>query len=145
MEKKKTIGVLVGGITDDFTRCLCDGLKKAAEDSDVNVVVFPGKFLDRDYAENLDIRYEYQYETVFSYATKYSLDGLIVAANCIGCCTTRERLVEFMQQYKEVPCVLVASDIDGFVSVNFDNYQGIKEGLEYLIEVLHCKKIGMVG
>lgn len=145
MEKKKTIGVLVGGITDDFTRCLCDGVKKAAEDSDVNVVVFPGKFLDRDYAENLDIRYEYQYETLFSYATKYSLDGLIVAANCIGCCTTRERLVEFMQQYKEIPCVLVASDIDGFVSVNFDNYQGIKEGLEYLIEVLHCKKIGMVG
>ena len=60
---RKTIGVMVGGITDDFTRFLCKGLREAAKEQDVNMVVLPGKFLDRDYAQNTDIMYEYQYDT----------------------------------------------------------------------------------
>lgn len=63
---RKTIGVMVGGITDDFTRFLCKGLREAAKEQDVNMVVLPGKFLNRDYAQNTDIMYEYQYDTLFS-------------------------------------------------------------------------------
>ena len=48
---RKTIGVMAGGITDDFTRFLCKGLREAAKEQDVNMVVLPGKFLDRDYAQ----------------------------------------------------------------------------------------------
>ena len=81
---RKTIGVMVGGITDDFTRFLCKGLREAAKEQDVNMVVLPGKFLDRDYAQNTDIMYEYQYDTLFSSVQKGRLDGIIVAANCIG-------------------------------------------------------------
>ena len=40
---RKTIGVMVGGITDDFTRFLCKGLREAAKEQDVNMVVLPGK------------------------------------------------------------------------------------------------------
>ena len=29
---RKTIGVMVGGITDDFTRFLCKGLREAAKE-----------------------------------------------------------------------------------------------------------------
>lgn len=142
---KKTIGVLVGGITDDFTRFLCKGLRKAANEQDVNFVVLPGKFLDRDDTENLDIMYEYQYETLFSSVHKETLDGIIVAANCIGCYTTKERLVEFMHQFDGIPCVLVSSDLEGYINVSYDNDRGIREGIHYLINELHCTKIGMVG
>ena len=38
---RKTIGVMVGGITDDFTRFLCKGLREAAKEQDVNMVVLP--------------------------------------------------------------------------------------------------------
>jgi hypothetical protein len=31
---RKTIGVMVGGITDDFTRFLCKGLREAAKEQD---------------------------------------------------------------------------------------------------------------
>ena len=72
---RKTIGVMVGGITDDFTRFLCKGLRAAAKEQDVNMVVLPGKFLDRDYAQNTDIMYEYQYDTLFSSVQKGRLDG----------------------------------------------------------------------
>ena len=145
MEKRKTVGVLVGGITDDYTRLLCEGLKNAAEACNVKLVVFPGKFLDRDYSGYSDIMYEYQYETIFSYAKKDTLDGLIVAADCIGCLTTKSRREEFVHQYDGIPCVLVSSQIDGYVSVNYDNNRGICEAIDYLVNVLHYTKIGMVG
>ena len=142
---RRTIGVLVGGITDDFTRFLCRGLRKIAKQKDIDIVVLPGKFLDRDYAENTDIMYEYQYGTLFSLARKENLDGIIVAANCIGCYTTQERLEEFMHQYDGIPCVLVSSDLEGYVNVSYDNDRGIREGIDYLIHELHYTRIGMIG
>lgn len=145
IKTRKTIGVMVGGITDDFTRLLCKGLREAAKEWDVNLVVIPGKFLDRDYTENRDIMYEYQYDTLFSSVRKDRLDGIIVAANCIGCYTTKERLVEFMHRYDGIPCVLVSSDLEGYVNVSYDNDRGIRQGIHYLVRKLHCTKIGMIG
>ncbi|MCM1493094.1 MAG: GGDEF domain-containing protein [Muribaculaceae bacterium] len=146
MEKKeKTIGVLVGGVADDFTRALCAGIRRVMKEYPVHIVLLPGKFLDRDYSDFPDIMYEYQYETVFSFAKKSNMDGLIVAANCIGCYTTEERLREFMARYAGIPCVLASTKMEGYVAVNYDNYQGIKEGVSYMIEKLGYTRIGMVG
>ena len=60
MGKRKTIGVVVGGVTDDFTHSLSEGIKEASKKYNVNFILLPGKFLDRDYAQELDIMYEYQ-------------------------------------------------------------------------------------
>ena len=89
--------------------------------------------------------YEYQYDTLFSSVQKGRLDGIIVAANCIGCYTTKERMVEFMHHYDGIPCVLVSSDLEGYVNVSYDNDRGIRQGIDYLVQDLHYTKIGMVG
>ena len=143
--KRKTIGVLVGGITDDFTRLLCHGVIERAKTLDVNIVVIPGKFLDREYSETSDIYYEYQYQTLFSYATKENLDGVIVASSCIGCFATKERIREFMKRYLRMPCVIVAADEPNQICVRYDNGAGIREGLNYMIEELGYTRIGMIG
>lgn len=145
MEKRKTIGVLTGGVMDDFTKFLCRGLLNAAPEYNVNIVVLPGKYIERDYTDLMEIMYEYQYNTLFSCVKKENLDGIIVAANCIGSFTMKENLIKFIHQYDGIPCVLVASKIDGYVSVNYDNYKGIHDGLEYLIKKLNCTKIGLIG
>lgn len=143
--KRKTIGVLVGGITDDFTRLLCHGVIERAKTLDVNIVVIPGKFLDREYSETSDIYYEYQYQTLFSYATKENLDGVIVASSCIGCFATKERIRKFMKRYLQMPCVIVAADEPDQICVRYDNGAGIREGLNYMIEELGYTRIGMIG
>lgn len=140
-----TIGLLASGIEDEFAMLICKGVMHAAKEADVNLVVFLGKYLDRDLTERSEIMYEYQYNTVFSYAKKENIDALIVTADCIGCYTTQERIKEMLAQYSGIPCILVASKIDGYVSVNYDNYKGIREGMEYLIQNLKCRKFGMVG
>lgn len=144
-QRKITIGVLVSGIMDDFTKMICKGVMKAAKRKNVNLVIFPAKYIDRDVSGNRDIMYEYQYGTILSYARKQNLDGIVAATGCIGCFSTTERMQELMRQYDGIPCVLIASRLPGYESVNFDNFYGVREGLECLIEQKHCTRIGMIG
>lgn len=93
-QKRATVGILVGGIMDDFTRIICKGVMKAAKRKNVNLVFFPAKYLDRDVSDNRDLRYEYQYGTILSYARKQNLDAIVAAAGCIRCFSTSERMLE---------------------------------------------------
>lgn len=146
MEKSKlTVGLLVSGIMDGFTQSVATGVMHAAKKADINLVVIPCKYLDRDLSQNPEIMYEYQYNTMISYARKDNLDAVLIMADCIGCHTTRERICEMLEEYRDLPCVLIASRIEGYVSVTYDNYRGIEEGLDYLLRELHCRKFAMVG
>lgn len=143
--KKLTIGIVLSGITDDANKAVYIGASQAASLEDVNLVVMPGKYLDRDLSDNREILYEYQYNTLFYYARPENVDGLIVAADFVGCLTTRDRVMKLMKKYSKIPCVLAASRIDGYVGVNFDNPPGIAEAMSYLIEKAGCTKFGMIG
>lgn len=144
-EKRFTVGVLVSGIMDEFTKYVCKGVFQVAKMENVDVVVFPGKYLERDLSDNRELMYEYQYSTVFSYAQIKNVDALIIAAGCIGCFASENAIENILKQYEGIPCVLIASKIDGYLSAVFDNYQGIKEGLEYLTDKKGCKNFGMIG
>lgn len=144
-QRKITIGIILSGITDDANRAVYLGARRAAGLENVNLVVMPGKYLDRDLSDNREILYEYQYNTLFYYAKPENVDGLIVAADFVGCLTTRDRVMKLMKKYSKIPCVLAASQIEGYVGVNFDNPPGIAEAMSYLIEKAGCTKFGMIG
>lgn len=146
MEKShRTIGLLVSGIMDQFTESLCKGAIKECRMKGDNLIVFPGKYLDRDLSNQPEIMYEYQYNTIFEYAKSKQLDGIIVSAGNIGCFAGDERVREMLLSYGDVPCVLVASKWDGFISVNYDNESGVREGLEFLISNMKCERFAMLG
>ena len=142
--KKRTIGLLVSGIMDQFTESLCRGAMQGCEEADINLVVFPGKYLDRDLSGQPEIMYEYQFNTIFEYAKSHELDGLIVSAGNIGCFSGDARVQKMLAEY-DIPYILVASKWDGYVSVNYDNKSGVREGLEYLIDKQGCTKFAMLG
>ncbi|MCD7885468.1 MAG: substrate-binding domain-containing protein, partial [Lachnospiraceae bacterium] len=140
-----TIGVLVSGILDDFTIHICNGIMAEARVQGVHTLIFPGKYIDRDLTDNHELMYEYQYGTVFSYVKKGCLDALIIAADCIGCFSTPERIRQLLRQFDGIPSVLIASRSDDHINIIYDNEAGIREGLEYLIKVCKCTRIGMIG
>ena len=127
-QKRITIGVLAGGILDDFTKVVSRGVLRVAKRLGVDVVVIPGKYLNRDLSDNRELRYEYQYNTIFSYAEKEKIDALLVLAGSIGYCVSTERMKKMLTRYK-VPCVLIASQVDGFVDVSYDNCAGTASGI----------------
>lgn len=144
-DRQYTIGLLVSGIMDTFTVSICQGVIKAAKELGIKLIIFPGKYLDRDFTERKEIFYEYQYNIVFSYAQKEHLDALLVSANTIGCFATHERVQELLNRYAGIPCILLSSYMDGYLSVNFDNNSGIREAVNYLAQNLKYTKIGMIG
>ena len=143
--KRPVIGLLVSGITEHFIVSICKGVMHAAKAADVDLVVLPGKYIDRDLSSNKEIRYEYQYNTVFDYASADTLDAVIVAADVIGCFASKKRTGQMLEKYSGMPCVLIASKFPGYVSVNSDNYEGIRQAMEYLIQNKNCTRFGMIG
>lgn len=123
--KRPVIGLLVSGITEHFIISICKGVMHAAKEADVDLVVLPGKYIDRDLSSNKDLCYEYQYNTLFEYAGADTLDAVIVAADVIGCFASKKRIGQMLEKYNGMPCVLIASKFPGYVSVNSDNYEGI--------------------
>ena len=144
-EKRLTIGLFVSGITESMTQSLCIGAIQQARAEDVNLVIFPGKYLGRDLSSNPKLMYEYQYNTLFEYAKSGKLDGLIIAAGSIGCFLSAQQLQAFLDQYRELPCVLLSAKANGFPDVCFDNYEGIREGIEQLMRQQGCRKFAMLG
>ena len=143
--KRPVIGLLVSGITEHFIISICKGVMHAAKEADVDLVVLPGKYIDRDLSSNKDLCYEYQYNTLFEYAGADTLDAVIVAADVIGCFASKKRIGQMLEKYSGMPCVLIASKFPGYVSVNSDNYEGIREAMEYLIQNKKCTRFGMIG
>lgn len=143
---KKTLGLLVGGIVDHFTEDLCKSVMHAISgDKDINLVVFPGKYIYRDYSVNRAYQFEYQYNTLFAYSRADNLDGVIIAAGSIGSLTNKENNLKFLESFQDIPNVIVAADYDGYISVNYDNRTGIYDAMDYLINKLGCTKICMLG
>lgn len=143
--RRLTVGVLVSGITDDFSKLISRGAMQMAKQLDANIVVLPGKYLNRDVSDNSDLMYEYQFNTIFSFAKKENLDAIIVAAGSIGCFASRKCIAEMLKQFQDIPCILIAYKLDGYINVLYDNYTGISDGLNYLIEKTGCRRIGMIG
>ena len=142
--KRKTICFLVSGLMDDFTIKLCNGVMSEASHLDINLVVVPVKYIDRDLT-GLPDKYEYQYKTNASNLLPENIDALLVAADCIGCLTTKENLMNFIHSLPKVPTVMVASKVEGYPGVIFDNKVGVRDGLTYLVEKMGIRRIGMLG
>ncbi|SNU09540.1 DNA-binding transcriptional regulator, LacI/PurR family [Lachnospiraceae bacterium] len=145
MGRRRTIGFVVSGIMDEFIEQLCRGIFSEATRDDVNIVTIPVKYIDREMKDIPDL-FEYQYKTNIKNITENNLDVLIVAADCIGCLTTGEKLKAFMDELssKNIPIILAAAKMDGYPGVIFDNKTGIKEGITYLVKDLGINNICML-
>ena len=143
--RHRRIGLLVSGIMDPFTKALCRGVAETCRNNDLDLVVFPGKYLDRDLSGQPEIMYEYQFNALFRYAKSKVIDGLIVSAGSIGSFAGETRVRRMMETFGEIPYVIVASKWDGAISVNYDNKSGVREGLECLISEMHCTRFAMLG
>ncbi len=101
---KAVIGLLVSGITDSFTVSVCRGAMKEAEDAGITLVILPGKYLDRDLSERKEIMYEYQYNTLFSFARTDNLDAVLILADSIGCYASSAKIRELVDSYRGGGC-----------------------------------------
>lgn len=143
--RRPLVGLLVSHLEDDFDDAVCKGAMIAAEQADVNLVIFPGRYIDGVYADKLRTEYEYQYNTLFELPMCNKFDVLVVLIGTIGSHLDKENKAKFLNRFKGVPIITVASKIDDYPCICVDNKTGLVQTIEHLIDKHGCKNIGFVS
>ncbi len=145
MGKRLNIGLLVDDVDAVFTTETCKGAVLGAEAIDANLFIFQGGYLDSADISVEHYKYEYQYNTIFSYANLKSLDLLYVTLGMIGSRVSVEVRRRFLEQYHNIPVVALYTRMDGFQSVIFDNKIGFEQAIRHLIVDHHVQYVGYVS
>lgn len=145
MSKRLNIGLMISHLEDAFASAVCRGAIIGAKEIDANLFIFPGRYIDAVYADKKRTEYEYQYNTLFSYAFPEDIDVLLVLIGTVGSSLSYERKKEFLSQFDGIPVITIASVIEGYPSVCFNNKSGLRECIEHLITEHRCTRIGYVS
>lgn len=135
--KRFKIGVFTGNAHTYFPRKVISGIYQRSLFHNVDLLFFlgmeAGQFSDNSFGERRN--YDYQFGTLYDYATLVSLDAIIVS---YGAITTFQDLDPdlFFEKFKGLPCVIVSDEVDApmSASVEVDNYGGMKKAINHLIE-----------
>lgn len=141
--KRYNIGLVTGNVEDDFPNQICKGAIQAAAELDDNLFIVPVKYFDRyDFTDPLQ-KYEYQYNTLISYAQVHSLDIVLL---CLGNISSihETRSAEIINGFGDIPIILIASELEGYSSVCYANEAGLTEGIEALVTRENRNRIGII-
>lgn len=145
--KYKNIAVLCGEPLDPYSHEILKGAFNASKDMEVNLIVVPGKYYGNDISD-FESQFEYQYTSLYSFINGKNVDAAVILTGAIGPFSddpsSRNYFPRFKDKFKGLPVVSIASDVEGWSLIKYDNKNAIKEGVEYLIEEQHCKHIAMV-
>ncbi len=145
MNKRLNIGLFIDDIDAVFTSEAVKGAELGAIAIDANLYIFPGMYLDGTDISDDHIQYEYQYNTLFQFASQKHLDVLYVMMGMIGSRVTEKERIAFLEQYLGIPVVTLYTKMDGYASIVFDNQIAFMKGIRHLIEDHNATNIGYVS
>lgn len=144
MENKRiNVGLFVGKLDNPFDNAVCEGAMRGAKEADVNLMIFPGRYLKGQYYERERTRAEYQNNALFSYVDKKNIDVLVILMGTVGTVLTDAEKKVFLDMYTGIPIFLLADEMEGYGNITFDNRSGLRDGIADLIERKKRKCIGM--
>ncbi|MBR6218374.1 MAG: GGDEF domain-containing protein [Eubacterium sp.] len=141
---RPTIGFFTCHLDNSYAFEVCKGVIYAAREADVNLVIFPGMFLNASYNDPVNAKYDYQYNSIFYYANSHTLDALIVSIGSIGSFLTVEDNKEFLDSF-DIPILTLEIEVPGYPCLYTESRTGMREIVEHIIKGHNKKKIGFVS
>jgi signal transduction histidine kinase/DNA-binding LacI/PurR family transcriptional regulator len=111
-----------------------NGITNAARSLDINLLCFVGGVLNRETAAAFSL---------YDLASADSLDGVILSPD-LGHAASAELLEQFTQRYSALPVVAVSLELPGVPAILSDNFNGMRQAIEHLIETHHCERIAFI-
>ncbi|MBQ9383994.1 MAG: substrate-binding domain-containing protein [Ruminiclostridium sp.] len=145
-EKKRLIGLLLEDIFTDFSKEIIQSVEKAIPyEKNIRLAVISGKYIDSSSSDINSGIYKSVYNSVYRLAVDGELEGVIVHLGSID--ESRERMIKegWFTRFDKIPKVLISSNLEGCVTVNYDNEPGIREALGYIINVNGITNLCMLG
>ena len=75
-KKRYTVALFIGHMENEFSEEVFLGAAHTAEQLDINLVVFPVKFIETIKHNLISEKYQYQYNCMCSYAENNSFDAI---------------------------------------------------------------------
>ncbi len=142
-KKKYTFGILIDWITSwgeshYYQSLLLSGLSDFAKENDINVICFVTGRVDSPY------EWDRCRNILLEFIDKNKVDGLIVPTTAIGVYSDANSIVKLLESYGDLPIVTVGERFENFPSVTIDNYTGIRQVVDHLIEEHGYKRIAFI-
>ncbi|HOP73053.1 MAG TPA: diguanylate cyclase [Thermoclostridium caenicola] len=144
-EKKKryTFGILIDWITSwsdshYYQSLLLSGLSDFAKANDINVICFVTGRVDSPY------EWDRCRNILLKFIDKNKVDGLIVPTTAIGVYSSARSIVKLLEGYGDLPIVTVGERFENYPSVTIDNYSGMRQVVDHLIESHGYRRIAFI-
>ncbi len=145
MKERLNIGFFSSLINNKYEQAITKGIIEAAKEINANVIMFPGRYIcDVDKSLNSS-EFDYQHNTIFSYADPSILDVLIVSIDTIGNTADKQIKLDFLKKYSKIPIITLNMKVENYSSINVDNVTGLKDGINHIIKEHGKTKIGFVS
>ena len=106
MKRRFSVALFIGHMESSFSEEIFLGAAHAAENLDINLVVFPVRFLEEEHTnDSLSKKYHYQYNCMFSYAEHNSFDAVILETAVMGRYVAPEVLSEIAHRFGDTPVI----------------------------------------
>lgn len=145
MDRRLNIGLMLSNLDNEFDSTVCRGAIIGAKEIDANLFVMPGRYIEGVYADKKRTEYEYQYNTLFSYAFPEDIDVILILIGTVGNSLSDDRKIEFLKKFGDIPVITLACEVEGYPSVCFDNKSGLRECIEHIITDHRRTRIGFVS
>jgi len=143
-KKRLNVGLLISEYSDTFATRVCNGAMVAAEEMDVNLYILSGGYFDAPYMDRNKSKYEYQNNHIYRFVKKENIDVLIILLGTIASNVSAEIQRNFLESYGDIPIITIANKVEGYTNLSFDNKSGFAKEVEYIIDELGKKDIGIV-
>ncbi|WP_294470847.1 LacI family DNA-binding transcriptional regulator [uncultured Ruminococcus sp.] len=146
-KNERMICMLLEDIGSDFSKELVKSVANAIPAGrGIKLIVLPGKYDDGKGSDSIH-DYKAVYNSVFRLSSLCDVDGFIIHLGSVNERDVNNEQIysSVMDKHREVPKVLVASDLEDVVTVNYDNETGIREAVEYLVNADGLTKFCMLG
>lgn len=153
MEEKKrfNIGVLIGNAHSNHPKELIFGINQAAREKDVDVIFFLGTqscyFYQDIMGKGMESQdYDYQFNIIYDYARLGDVDALIISYGSLSIFLDIMDKNYFLNRFHDIPYLMLEEETDDDnIYMIVDNYQGMTECVEHLIEVHGYRNIVYVS
>ncbi len=131
MSIRRTVALLLPELYNEYFDGVVRGAKMAASEKKINLLVIVGGIYGTDHEENV----------LYHLADQRSIDAVVMPTSTI--LSDVKDFDAFMQETAGKPQLTISDKHEGIPCIYYDNTTGIREAMDYLVNVKGCSRILM--
>ena len=145
-DRKRTIGLILEDISVDYSKEIIHSVRMAmAAYRDLRLVVLAGIHDEEKDRNDANFWYKTMHNSIYSFEEMLNLDGLILTLPNICGVSGEEFVDERYSKFAKVPKVFLSTDVADSTTVRYDNEKGVREAVDYLVNVKGVTRLCMLG